>query len=147
MKDAKMMPSKEETTRKVWMPPWTNLNTCLRRNYLPWELSALGLHLDKSANFRAGDIDAKDTRMSFIPSDLLLEAQEAVAEAKPSNLPLPKALPPMDVITPKLEYTKQYRGLRLETIPPPAFSHPKVQNEAGRRRSIHTRRTEMAVCA
>jgi hypothetical protein len=111
------------------------------------ELSALGLHLDKSANFRAGDIDAKDTRMSFIPSDLLLEAQEAVAEAKPSNLPLPKALPPMDVITPKLEYTKQYRGLRLETIPPPAFSHPKVQNEAGRRRSIHTRRTEMAVCA
>lgn len=120
------------------------------------DFSALGLDLDESENYIMGgddmDINAalgfSGTRGSFIPENLLLDAEEATKgagdAAPPVGLPPPNT-PSAEEILPKIEYTKQYRGLRLETIPPLSFVPPKVANKQGRRRSIQ--RTELAPCA
>lgn len=106
------------------------------------DMSALGLDLDESCNFDMGAdqvlyaaIGFSNTRDSFIPSNLLLEEEEEALKPAPVKMGPPRRLS-MAEMMPKIEYTKQYRGLRIETIPPPAFVPPNVANKANRRRSM-----------
>ncbi|CAB9501358.1 activated protein kinase kinase kinase dlk-1 [Seminavis robusta] len=133
------------------------------------DMSALGLDLSESANFaqapqpqaqggrgRRGSVNSVEEinaalgfsgcRNSFLPAELLLDAKDAtnLVQKAASATPQQQALA-AEALLPKLEYTSQFRGLRIETIPPPCFVPQNVKNKQSRRRSMQ--RTEMAVCA
>ena len=109
--------------------------------------SCLGLDIDEeSSRRRSSDVELhaavlfSGTSRSFIPSGLLLDAEEA-----PQITPA-EAATAMEHLIPKLEYTRQYKGIRKDKMPP--LSMASNTNKARRRCSNqHNLIAGVAMCA
>ena len=93
--------------------------------------SYLGLDIDEESSRRSSDVSLhaaihfSGTKQSFIPSSLLFDDTEEAPQMTP------EAVTALEHIIPKLEYTRQYKGIKKDKMPPLSMA-PNL-NKARRR--------------